>query len=81
MRLVAILIASCCFAQTAIPRADANSRLAHEQLLAKRTQGRIDVYFEGDSITNIAHQLGYFETIASWRLVPELAQKLKAMRG
>lgn len=32
-------------------RTDANSLKAHEQLLAKRTQGRIDVYFMGDSIT------------------------------
>ncbi len=34
-----------------VPRTDANSRLAHEQLLAKAKQGRIDVYFLGDSIT------------------------------
>jgi lysophospholipase L1-like esterase len=32
-------------------RTDANSHKAHEQLMAKRTQGRIDVYFLGDSIT------------------------------
>ena len=32
-------------------RTDANSLKAHEQLMAKRTQGRIDVYFLGDSIT------------------------------
>jgi hypothetical protein len=31
-------------------RTDRNSQIAHEQLLAKRTEGRIDVYFEGDSI-------------------------------
>ena len=34
-----------------VPRADQNSLLAHEQLLEKRKRGRIDVYFEGDSIT------------------------------
>ena len=34
-----------------MPRTDANSLKAHEQLMAKRTQGRIDVYFMGDSIT------------------------------
>ena len=28
-----------------------NSQIAHEQLLAKAKQGRIDLYFEGDSIT------------------------------
>lgn len=35
----------------AVPRSDKNSLIAHEQLLAKRTHGRIDIYFEGDSIT------------------------------
>jgi hypothetical protein len=34
-----------------VERTDPNSRLAHEQLLAKAKQGRIDVYFVGDSIT------------------------------
>jgi lysophospholipase L1-like esterase len=34
-----------------VPRTDANSGTAHEQLLRKARQGRIDVYFEGDSIT------------------------------
>lgn len=33
------------------PRLDANSKRAHAQLLEKAHQGRIDVYFEGDSIT------------------------------
>ena len=33
------------------PRADRNSRLAHSELLEKAKRGRIDVYFEGDSIT------------------------------
>src|SRR4029079_18613639 len=33
------------------PRTDNNSMLAHSDLLAKAKQGRIDVYFEGDSIT------------------------------
>ena len=32
-------------------RTDANSLKAHEQLMAKRTQGKTDVYFLGDSIT------------------------------
>ncbi|MEJ0084274.1 MAG: acetylxylan esterase [Pseudomonadota bacterium] len=38
-------------ADVATPRTDQNSMLAHEQLLAKRSQGQIDVYFMGDSIT------------------------------
>jgi len=33
------------------PRTDANSKLAHEQMLANLKKGRIDVYFSGDSIT------------------------------
>jgi len=33
------------------PRADANSQLAHQQLLEKARKGGIDVYFVGDSIT------------------------------
>jgi lysophospholipase L1-like esterase len=33
-----------------VPRTDANSMLAHRQLLAKAAKGGIDVYFEGDSI-------------------------------
>jgi lysophospholipase L1-like esterase len=33
------------------PRTDANSKLAHTQLLEKARKGGIDIYFEGDSIT------------------------------
>ena len=33
------------------PRADRNSMLAHSELVEKAKHGRIDVYFEGDSIT------------------------------
>src|SRR3954471_24946144 len=33
------------------PRTDRNSLIAHEQLLKKAHQGRIDIYFLGDSIT------------------------------
>jgi lysophospholipase L1-like esterase len=38
-------------AAVAVPRADGNSKTAHEQLLAKTKQGKIDLYFLGDSIT------------------------------
>lgn len=34
-----------------VPRTDRNSQTAHAQLLEKARQGRIDVYFLGDSIT------------------------------
>ncbi|MEZ0326822.1 MAG: GDSL-type esterase/lipase family protein [Fimbriimonas sp.] len=33
------------------PRTDKNSLIAHEQLVAKAKQGKIDLYFVGDSIT------------------------------
>jgi lysophospholipase L1-like esterase len=33
------------------PRSDRNSIIAHQELLEKTKKGRIDVYFEGDSIT------------------------------
>lgn len=38
-------------ANTAIPRTDPLSKIAHEQLLNKAKQRHIDVYFLGDSIT------------------------------
>ena len=50
-----------------VPRSDANSRLAHEQLLAKRTQGRIDVYFVGDSITRRWGATDYPDFLAHWK--------------
>jgi lysophospholipase L1-like esterase len=49
------------------PRTDANSRLAHEQLLAKKTQGKIDVYYEGDSITRRWGATDYPQFLENWR--------------
>ena len=49
------------------PRTDRNSQLAHEQLLAKRKNGRIDAYFLGDSITRRWGALDYPELLAHWR--------------
>jgi lysophospholipase L1-like esterase len=50
-----------------VPRADRNSRLAHEQLLAKAKQGRIDVYFEGDSITRRWGATDYPQLLENWK--------------
>jgi lysophospholipase L1-like esterase len=50
----------------ASPRTDANSRLAHEQLLAKAKQGKIDVYFTGDSITRRWGATDYPQFLANW---------------
>ena len=48
-------------------RADENSMMAHRELLEKRTKGRIDVYFEGDSITRRWGATDYPELLANWR--------------
>ena len=48
-------------------RTDPNSRLAHQQLLAKKTQGRIDIYFEGDSITRRWGATDYPQLLDNWR--------------
>ena len=50
-----------------VPRTDANSMLAHQQLLAKRTQGTIDVYFEGNSITRRWGATDYPDFLANWK--------------
>jgi lysophospholipase L1-like esterase len=49
------------------PRTDKNSQTAHEQLLAKTKQGRIDLYFEGDSITRRWGALDYPELLQNWK--------------
>ena len=51
----------------AIKRTDPNSIAAHEQLLAKAKQGRIDVYFEGDSITRRWGATDYPKFLAQWK--------------
>jgi cephalosporin-C deacetylase-like acetyl esterase/lysophospholipase L1-like esterase len=50
------------------PRLDASSLKAHELLLQKKSQGRIDVYFLGDSITRRwgAAEPKYAELLAHW---------------
>jgi lysophospholipase L1-like esterase len=49
------------------PRVDKNSQLAHEQLLEKAKQGRIDVYFEGDSITRRWGATDYPQLLENWK--------------
>jgi lysophospholipase L1-like esterase len=50
------------------PRRDANSQLAHQQLLEKAKKGGIDIYFEGDSITRRwgASDPMYKDNLANW---------------
>jgi cephalosporin-C deacetylase-like acetyl esterase/lysophospholipase L1-like esterase len=49
-----------------VPRADANSKTAHEQLLAKAKTGKIDVYFTGDSITRRWGATDYPQFLENW---------------
>lgn len=49
------------------PRQDRQSQLAHEELLQKAKSGRIDVYFEGDSIVRRWGATDYPELLANWR--------------
>jgi zinc protease len=44
-----------------------------------RNQLRARLVFENDSISNIAHQLGYFETIANWRVFHSLRDRIDAV--
>jgi lysophospholipase L1-like esterase len=50
-----------------VERTDANSRTAHTQLLAKARQGKIDVYFLGDSITRRWGGTDYPQFLAHWK--------------
>jgi len=50
-----------------------------QELQKAKNQLRARSVFEGDSISNIAHQLGYFETVASWRLVPSIGRHIDSV--
>ena len=65
--MVSLLRAQTAPADQAAPRTDPNSQLAHEQLLAKAKQGRIDVYFEGDSITRRWGATDYPQLLENWK--------------
>jgi lysophospholipase L1-like esterase len=54
-------------AHAAVERRDPNSRIAHQQLIAKTKQGAIDVYFEGDSITRRWGATDYPKLLAHWQ--------------
>jgi lysophospholipase L1-like esterase len=49
------------------PRVDQNSILAHAQLLEKRKQGKIDIYFAGDSIVRRWGATDYPQFLANWK--------------
>ena len=47
-----------------------------EELLRARNQLRARFVFENDSVTNIAHQLGYFDTVSSWELFRNVRDRI-----
>jgi lysophospholipase L1-like esterase len=53
-------------ADVPVPRMDANSLVAHSQLIEKAKKGRIDIYFEGDSITRRWGATDYPQLLANW---------------
>jgi lysophospholipase L1-like esterase len=50
-----------------VPRTDQNSLVAHAQLLEKARRGRIDIYFEGDSITRRWGATDYPDLLVHWK--------------
>jgi lysophospholipase L1-like esterase len=65
--LAGIAILSLLPAQTVpVARTDRDSQIAHEQLLAKKKQGPIDIYFEGDSITRRWGATDYPQLLENW---------------
>jgi lysophospholipase L1-like esterase len=67
LTLISLLSAQTVPADQPTPRTDKNSQIAHEQLLAKAKLGRIDVYFEGDSITRRWGALDDPELLENWK--------------
>jgi len=63
----AVVVAVLAQADQPTPRTDKNSQLAHEQLLQKAKSGRIDAYFEGDSITRRWGATDYPELLDNWK--------------
>jgi lysophospholipase L1-like esterase len=53
-------------ADVPVPRTDADSLVAHAQLIDKAKKGRIDIYFAGDSITRRWGATDYPELLANW---------------
>lgn len=65
-----LLLAPACLlavpADQPVQRVDGQATLGHEQLVAKARQGRIDLYFLGDSITRRWGATDYPKFLANW---------------
>ena len=53
--------------------------ITHTELAKALHQLRARLIFEGDSITNVAHQLGYYATIDDWRSVSSLPFRIASV--
>jgi zinc protease len=53
--------------------------ITSEELAKAKNQLRARLVFENDSVSNIAHQLGYFETVASWPMYESLWPRIQAV--
>ncbi len=49
------------------------------EIVRARRQLRARLVFENDSVTNIAHQLGYFETVAGPEFLPAMQRRIDAV--
>lgn len=67
MAMISLLPAQTVPADQPAARTDKNSQMAHEELLAKAKQGRIDVYFEGDSIVRRWGATDYPALLENWK--------------
>lgn len=67
LAFASLLAAQSVPADVPLARTDRNSAIAHQQLLAKKTEGRIDVYFEGDSIARRWGATDYPQLLENWK--------------
>jgi zinc protease len=56
----------------------ARDGITGEELARAKAQLRARLVFDDDSVTNIAHQLGYFETIGAFEMYRELPSRIAA---
>ena len=53
--------------------------ITERELTKVKNQLRARLVFENDSVTNIAHQLGYYETVANWEIYPTLLPRIQTV--
>ena len=58
---------------------DARTGIDEQEVARAKRQLRARLVFENDSVTNMAHQLGYFETVVGPGFYPTLQQSIDAV--